>query len=115
MRRSRRGACLLLLGGATLAAALALGGPASADDTTIPEPTLTEAAEPVLDEVFDEVEVTTDQGGPDFDDPRNEVGSSMSGTADGDTAVLYRSDSDDANQAPHSETWIWDGRTKTWS
>ncbi|MCC7078719.1 MAG: hypothetical protein IT198_16500, partial [Acidimicrobiia bacterium] len=80
-----------------------------------PEPTLTEAAEPVLDEVFDEVEVTTDQGGPDFDDPLTEVGSSMSGTADGDTAVLYRSDEDDPNVGPHSETWIWDGRTKEWS
>ncbi|MCC7078718.1 MAG: hypothetical protein IT198_16495 [Acidimicrobiia bacterium] len=114
MRRTRPGAFLLLLGGATLAGALALTGPVSADDTTVPEPTLTEAAEPVLDEVFDEVEVTTDQGGPDFDDPGTEVESSMSGTADGDTAVLYRNDYDDGADA-HSETWIWDGRTQTWT
>lgn len=115
MRHARRGAFLLLLGGATLAGALALAGPASADGTeTVPLPDAIEPAEPVLDEVFDEVDIDISEGGPDFDDPGSELGSSMSGTADGDTGVLYRTDFDDAAE-PHSETWIWDGRTETWS
>lgn len=81
---------------------------AAVDEAPV-EKMASDPAEPVLDEVFGDVDVTWNEGGPDFDNPWDEMASSLSGTRDGDEAVLYRIDTTNG-----PETWVWDGRHQEW-